>query len=270
MTARITARSIKDAMSTGTHLERDISLSRGASLVGLVFLGVGCSILAANPIYSVTPCGGPGQIVCSVTPAGHTPTPAETAALTPSLFDSFYADKFGVPVTAVTVSWFPRVANAHGYIIGDVAGDIACCSSPVSGPFNTEFVFHAGSLLCCFLDRPFSLLDINDQDLVVGVTTYPIYPAPLFASANSAETNIPLTFTNPIYNHILATGGFGVIDDSNRMIFVNPFVGQQYLLDPVATPEPESTILFVTALCGCALLCGRRMKLHQRDDGSGA
>src|SRR5579863_4499276 len=119
--------------------------------------------------YTITPCGQPEQVACSVTPAGTTPTAADLQGLTNNLFVNFFVARgygplmFSAPTPPV-FGWTPRMANANGYVIGDVYGTFA--------EIHTEFIYHAGQVLCCTGDSSgdFGLFDINDQNVVVGVT----------------------------------------------------------------------------------------------------
>jgi hypothetical protein len=122
---------------------------------------------------------------------------------------------------------------------------------------NTEFVYHAGSLLCCTEDEPFFLSDINDQDLVVGFGFDKGF-GPLLALATDAEANIPLTFIGPMYGFSPSAPVtfYSAIDDQDRILA--KMRGQDFILSP--TPEPATVSLPITILVGCATIWLRRKK----------
>lgn len=107
----------------------------------------------AAPFYSATPCGG-AFAPCTVTGETRAPLPEETVGLNNDAFKEFFAGLYSEPDPVF--SWGIVDSNKHGYVIG-----------PVVGPnfIHTYFIFKSG-LICCFSDNPFTIADINDNDLV--------------------------------------------------------------------------------------------------------
>jgi hypothetical protein len=223
-------------------------------------VGVGLSaVLGATELppellepYTVTPCGQPGQVACSITPTGRTPTVADLQGLTNSAFVSFFLPYFGERLGPNPLfGWGPTAANANGYVIGSVSGPDL---------IHTQFIYHAGKVVCCLTDEPFTLYDINDQNVVVGYDPYLCFldcngsQSPPFLEWLAPSGNpflLTLTFTDPRFD---PSAGFAptytAIDNQDRILLRT---GEgQFLLQP--TPEPTSVVLLVTVLVACGIL----------------
>jgi hypothetical protein len=206
--------------------------------------------------YTVTPCGQVGQIACSITPTGRTPTAADLQGLTNNLFVSFLvAHGYGPDLPSnPTFSWTPRAANANGYVIGNVV------SPGGFGGFMSQFIYHAGQVLCCLSDPSNRLWDINDQNVVTGTFGFSAGTWLLFAS-NSDVNQLFLTFTDPTFdpNDHAAAPTYSAIDNQDRILLGRPGLDSQlYMLQP--TPEPASIVFLVTVLIGCGILTRWRPK----------
>jgi hypothetical protein len=192
--------------------------------------------------YSVTACGQASQPACSIFSVSHVPTAEDTLGLDNALFANYFiAHGLTGAVVNPQFSWTPIAANSEGEVIGRVSGD---------NEIHTQFVYYQGQLLCCTTDDPFTLSDINDNDLIVGH----YFEALL---ANGAGVPLPFPQIDPTLSFLVSgPGRFTAIDDQNRIL--EDFQGQQYMLQPV--PEPSSAGLLCVAIIACAVSAKRTLR----------
>jgi hypothetical protein len=212
----------------------------------LALVGPGLAYADALPPYSVTPCGGSGQVVCSITGAGMTPTAGQLQGLNASAFDATYP---GAPADLV---FSMMSSNANGFVIGQVSSN--------SEPYFTSFVFQDGVFFCCNSDDADGngFLDgINDSNLIVGTDAdFGAYLALIDPTLGGVSfySNLKLTFTDPSFDSIFYAPipGVAFLEINNEDQILAVAGRQEYMLDP--TPEPTSGILLLTALAGCVAL----------------
>jgi hypothetical protein len=239
-------------MRTSTAMNRSI-------LVHILTLGVGLSGVGKAtlllPVYTPIACGGQGQVVCSVQPTGVPPTAAQLQGLNTNLAAAYLGSRLNFTVDPAFLFLSPRVANVNGYVIGGMNGFAA------QGLIDTQFIYHAGQITCCAAG-PFSLLDINNQNIVVGSPIAPGFSS-FIADASVADADmrgLTLTFTDPTFG--TGSGAFLAIDNQDRILF-RGISGQEWILDPAsnpaAVPEPSSVFLLLTVVGGLAFTMRRRL-----------
>jgi hypothetical protein len=224
---------------------------RSLQLLTLAFLATAAKADPfLGPYYDI-PCGGLGQVKCSIVQGGQTPTAQDLQGLDNAAFVQFFQGIEQGPNPGF--SWGPVGASADGYVIGSVDGD---------DNIDTGFVYHNGQVLCCMVDEPFQLAGINNLDVIIGWNQD---SGPFVADAASAGTTDvneeQLTFANPSFDPY-ALGPFDffftAIDDQNRILAdIN---GQQYMFTPTPVPEPASVLLLGIGLILCVMLLRSRMR----------
>jgi hypothetical protein len=205
------------------------------------------SAIFGNPLptpYTIVACGGPAQPACTV----HGVTNGQPVpGLTESDFQTFFTTQLGQPITA-NYSWVVRDVNSSGVAIGSVEG----------GPparLHTSFVFDRGQVICCTVDDPFFLADINDNGFVVGQrpVQFPSsgFVADCCSGLLSGQVPLALTFTSrpPFFV------SFSAIDSADD-ISAFGFGGQRY--DLLAAPEPNSMTLLAGVLIVTGFVVGQR------------
>lgn len=215
---------------------RTFLLVMGASIVSAILFG---SPIPPLYPYQVVACGGPGQPVCTV----HGITNVQPVpGLTNADFQAFFA---GFPRGATeNYVWTITDVNSSGVAIGPVDGFTA--------QIHTSFVFDAGKVVCCTLDSPFTLTDINDNGFVVGANAVGPFGFVAFCCGPfSGQVPLSISFTTPL--PLFTT--FTAIDDNNNIAATDFRLGQRY--DLFETPEPSSIVLF-SALAAVAALQARR------------
>jgi hypothetical protein len=210
------------------------------------------------PVYTPIACGGQGQVACSVTPTGVTPTSAQLQGLTTTLAATYLNSQLNLNVNPTSLSLSPLVANVNGYVIGGMTDQNAVI---------TQFIYHTGQVTCCTEDRPFSLADINDQNIVAGqiFSGFALIPFVGDASVMNADRNpLTLTFTDPTFARHLF-GAYTAIDNQNRILFQEAN-GQEWILDPAnpannpsTVPEPSSVFLLLTVVLGVGFTMRQRL-----------
>ncbi len=120
-------------------------------------------ILPIAPEYEQIFCGEPGQVPCTVEKTIRTPTAEELFGLDNAGFRNWFAG-LGPIFAMGDYHWSITDSNVNGYVIGHVMGGY--------GTIDTQFVFRGGEILCCYLDFPFRLYDINDNNFLVGSNIY--------------------------------------------------------------------------------------------------
>ena len=210
--------------------------------------------------YTATPCGQPGQVACSITPTGRTPTAGDLQGLSSTLFYNYFGGASN-PYICDGFSWTPRAANVNGYVIGHVTGG---CDG-----YDTQFIYHAGQILFSGVDAPFSLWDINDQNVIVGSIFgtpgpdggFGLVDDPPFIAVGTTSglLNVSLAYIDPAF--ATAVHGpwptFTAINNQDDILLDGPGQ-QQYMLQP--TPEPASIIFLATVLAGCGILTRCRIE----------
>jgi hypothetical protein len=139
----------------------------------LALLTLGSTSAWAELIYTVRQCTVADPCDVGAGPHGGTPPAHYLNGLDNNLFVAYFELNLpGAGVTSSSVFGFQiRGSNSSGYIYGHVLGP---------NLIDTQFIFHAGQLLCCTIDEPYVINDLNDNNLLVGNSVYgtlgPIFP----------------------------------------------------------------------------------------------
>jgi hypothetical protein len=211
----------------------------------------------ADLTFNMTLCGGSYQ-PCVTTGEHRQPAPAEVVGLGEEAFyeyfRAFLPSTALPPLTPGMFSWSIAGSAPGGIVIGRVDG--------ISG-IHTGFVFRGGKIVCCTLDDPFALLDMNIKGVMAGTDEFGL-PA-LFRLPSATPTGQPALLAFQVLNRQFTLFGthFLGVDNLNR-VFGSTAAGQAFVLDPTvpAVPEPGSIVLLATALLGVAVLCRRSWRGH--------
>jgi len=225
----------------------------------------------SNPLptlgpYRVVPCDGAAQPVCI---EDEFTAPASVLAhyqslLTNQMFDTWFTSHGITCISHQPPPAFQGCGIAESFVT-DVNNSGIAIGTYYNPPVVTQFVYDAGQIICCTVDSPFHLSDINDNGFIVGgFGTFQTYGPAAFVSyccsgPNSAQTELPLTynlarFPNP------STTVYLSIDDNNVIFARDVFTNQEYNLFP--TPEPRSLALLATAFAVFAFMMRRQARAH--------
>ncbi|HUO98011.1 MAG TPA: hypothetical protein VMU01_05050 [Rhizomicrobium sp.] len=142
---------------------------------------------------------------------------------------------------------------------------------------HTYFAVHNGAVVCCLIDEPYEIVDVNDNGLFIGNDVYdvsnqgqPLYPGFLAMSGGSlALPPVPYVLTPNARQLIDGYTEFVAIDDKNRILaeqFTVPDIyhGMKFEgwleLDPVV-PEAPSALLVLPLLISGWLVRRRRIAM---------
>ena len=128
--------------------------------------------LVADVDYVLIPCQGASGL-CAGTGTHRQPTPDQLVGLNDQAFYDYF--KHWVPSAFPSDfqlrpgSFSPTIegSTASGLVIGNVFGP---------NSIVTSYVFRNGEVLCCSVDMPFSLNDINQNGFMVGYNPGMSYP----------------------------------------------------------------------------------------------
>lgn len=201
----------------------------------------------ADPIplggeYRLRQCGA-GFAPCDVAFSYRAPSAAELAGLDQALFFSFMQPILNGWTTG-SFNWTVRDSNSNGYVIGRVEGP---------NNIHTQFVFRAGQLYCCYTDAPFSLWDINDNNVIAGFSNGAFGAnGPYVDGAFGFPLQLSAADRTILSNPFLVAEA---IDNQNRILIGNGAGVGRYILEPV--PEPASILLLGAVLIGVRRLMAR-------------
>ena len=196
-------------------------------------------------MYSLTLCGA---TPCPGAPAPRTPTAADLAGLTDTAFADFYRPFFG-DLTGPW-NWSITDSNIHGFIVGFVDGP-----HTITAPF----IFRGGKVLCCTIDDPARIFDVNDNDIFVGssVPGHGIIGSGFFSGFMVGNSSLMPEFPgvgppDPSVD-FFAVDNAGDLWGSTHGGDINGY----FMLAPV--PEPAAWILLATV---CTVAFWRRGSRH--------
>lgn len=198
------------------------------------------SIASADPAinFNMTACGS-GIAPCDVVATRRAPTAAELAGLNQSAFLTYMAPLLNGQTGAF--NWSITDSSSSGFVIGSVSGP---------NSIITQFVFHQGQVVCCSIDEPFRLSDINDNNYIVGFNPGGPPGLLLYAPSLQPGSMTPINYSVSLDPRVTASAfasvsTFTAIDNNNRILGSIRFGGPDFVITP--TPEPTSMALFVTA-----------------------
>ncbi len=215
-------------------------------LTGLVLSVLAIGAAEASPYYKAAYCGGSFE-PCTVTRSTREPKPAELVGLTNEAFAEFFAGYYTDPNPMF--SYFVKDSNVNGYVIGEVMGP---------NMIHTNFVFD-GSIICCIKDAPFTIADINNNDLVVVHMAYDIGNS-FLASVRDAEEGgfVPNIVRGVPFSY---TWNFEIIDENNNLLascVVPEYCDGGLFVQLIVIREPRTTLVFAVATLAIFTLARRR------------